>query len=75
MNDFTGSIASFDQSLRAAREANQKPVVNVNALRGDSLARIDRYAEAEEAFRAEIALYPENPLPYRYLEALRASLR
>jgi Flp pilus assembly protein TadD len=64
---------SYDQALQAAREAKEKPVINTNVWRGDSLARIDRTAEAERAFRDEIATYPANPEPYRYLILLYTS--
>lgn len=73
MHDYAGSISSFDESLRASKRENQRPVVNVNALRGDSLARLDRIAEAEQAFQQEIALYPANPQPYVFLSMLHAS--
>lgn len=73
MNDYQASIVSYDQALEAAREANEKPVINTNTWRGDSLARVDRTAEAERAFRDEIATYPANPEPYRYLILLYAS--
>ncbi|HEX7421212.1 MAG TPA: sulfatase-like hydrolase/transferase, partial [Thermoanaerobaculia bacterium] len=73
MKDYPASITSFDRALQAAREEAVRPVINTNAWRGDSLARVDRTAEAEEAFRAEIATYPTNPEPYRYLILLYTS--
>jgi choline-sulfatase len=73
MKDYPASIASFDQALAAARESHEKPVINTHARRGDSLARLDRTSEAEQAFREEIALYPANPEPYRYLILLYTS--
>ena len=47
MNDYAASIASYDQALEAARATAQRPLINTNTWRGDSLARVDRTAEAE----------------------------
>jgi arylsulfatase A-like enzyme/Flp pilus assembly protein TadD len=73
MKDYPASIVSFDKALAAARGTGAKPIINTYAWRGDSLARRDRTPEAENAFREEIALYPSNPEPYRYLILLYAS--
>jgi tetratricopeptide (TPR) repeat protein len=43
---------------------------SVNGLyyvRGDILARMERYPEAEESFRKEIELFPRDPQPYKNL--------
>jgi len=42
-------------------------------LRGDILARMERYPEAEESFRKEIELFPRDPQPYKNLILLLVS--
>ncbi|HJW94117.1 MAG TPA: sulfatase-like hydrolase/transferase, partial [Thermoanaerobaculia bacterium] len=42
-------------------------------VRGDVLARMERYPEAEESFRKEIELFPRDPQPYKNLILLYAT--
>ena len=60
-----GAIAKLDP---AAREQ----IGNAQFLRGDALARLNRYPEAERAFREEIRLFPGNSEAYARLAVLYA---
>jgi hypothetical protein len=42
----------------------RKPIAGFDFLRGDVLARLHRYAEAEAAFREEIRAFPRNAQAY-----------
>ena len=56
-----GRYAAAVPHLQQAREALQKRTVqmpDVNYYLGDSLARLERYAEAMPYFQAEIAMFP-----------------
>ena len=46
------------------------PVRDLQATRGDLLARMDRFAEAESAFQSEIGAFPGNPEGYTRLAFL-----
>jgi predicted Zn-dependent protease len=48
-------------------------LINLQATRGDVLARLGREAEAEEAFRGEIHDFPENLDAWSRLALLYAS--
>ncbi len=60
-----GALAKLDP---AARER----IGNAQFLRGDALARLNRYPEAERAFREEIRLFPGNSEAYARLAVLYA---
>ncbi len=64
----------FDDALRVAGEAlreaetrHQALVPDLHFLRGDALARLGRYREAEAAFEEEIHLFPRNLQTYTRL--------
>ena len=48
-------------------QRHAKPLPKLNFYRGDTLARMGRAEEAEEAFRAEIAAFPDDPAAYKNL--------
>ncbi|HEY2324812.1 MAG TPA: sulfatase-like hydrolase/transferase [Thermoanaerobaculia bacterium] len=52
----------FDQALRTIEGVprDASPVENLDATRGDVLARMQRNAEAEQAFRSELRNFPHN---------------
>jgi tetratricopeptide (TPR) repeat protein len=55
---------------RVQREIEQQqiaPLESYNLIRGDVLARMERYDEAIEAFREEIRLFPSNLQTYANL--------
>jgi arylsulfatase A-like enzyme/tetratricopeptide (TPR) repeat protein len=70
----------FDQALAAADEAariiaaeEKPPFAGLAFLRGDLMARLGRNAEAEQAFRQEIALTPADARAYQSLIVLLIS--
>lgn len=66
------ALADVERAAARARELSFPKVWDLEFLRGDALARLGREEEAVEAFRAEIAAFPTNPLPYVSLAVLRA---
>lgn len=60
--------------LEAARARQRTPTPDLDFLRGDVLARQQRYAEAEAAFRAEIRAFPANAQAYARLGIVYAVL-
>ena len=65
MKILDGALVKLDL---AAREQ----IGNAQFLRGDALARLNRYPEAEQAFRDEIRLFPKNSEAYARLAVLYA---
>lgn len=66
------ALAVVDEA-RARRSAlGSEQVEGLEYLRGDALARLDRRAEAEEAFREEIRLFPRNTEAYARLAIVLA---
>jgi choline-sulfatase len=62
----------FQEALRLldgarAKTGSPPPVSNIEFLRGDALARLNRLPEAEAAFRAEIQSFPKNSLAFARL--------
>ncbi len=66
------ALADVERAAARARELSYPKVWDLEYLRGDALARLGREEEAVAAFRAEIASFPTNPLPYVSLAVLRA---
>jgi choline-sulfatase len=56
--------------LDELRASSGTPVRDLEATRGDALAMMDRGAEAETAFRTEIAAFPQNSDAYTKLAIL-----
>jgi tetratricopeptide (TPR) repeat protein len=67
----------FDEALamieRATASQGEHPVATIASTRGDILARMGRNAEAEAAFRDEIARFPRTTEAYTKLALLLAS--
>ena len=58
-----GQYAQAAQRLLEARRAmasRTEQLADLNYLAGDSLARLERYPEAEQLFRAELAVFPSH---------------
>jgi tetratricopeptide (TPR) repeat protein len=54
------ALALAQSTAERARRENAPPAEGLQYVRGDALARMQRYPEAAEAFRAEIALFPHD---------------
>jgi choline-sulfatase len=63
----------FDQAKEITQAKHRQPVASLNFLRGDTLARMGKAEEAEEAFRSEIQQFPTEPQPYKNLILLYAT--
>jgi arylsulfatase A-like enzyme/Flp pilus assembly protein TadD len=61
------ALAYFDQALAVLRAKRHSPVPDLDYLRGDTLARLGRTGEAEEALRRGIAEFPNEPQAYKNL--------
>lgn len=57
--DFAAAAARFLE-VRTLAAARTEQLADVSFLAGDSLARLERYREAEPLFEAELALTPEH---------------
>lgn len=64
---FAEAITVVDDALREAAARSVPLVPDLHFLRGDALARLARYDEAERAFREEIRLFPRNLQAYTHL--------
>ncbi len=75
LHDRHDYAAALSELALAARPHRDDPTLlqNLNYLKGDSLARLGRAAEAEEAFRQEIADFPSNTAARSALAMLYAS--
>ncbi len=70
--DYAGALAELELAGRH-RGAETATLQNLNFLRGDSLARLGREAEAEAALKQEIHDFPQNSAPWPALAMLYAS--
>jgi len=71
--DLPAALSFCDRALEIGRARGDSSLVNLQATRGDILARLGREKEAEEAFRAEIRDFPENLDAWSRLALLYAS--
>jgi choline-sulfatase len=69
-----GKFADALRLLDTFKRSNAAPVLDLESTRGDALARMERIAEAEAAFRSEIAAFPNNREAYTRLAVLYAML-
>jgi tetratricopeptide (TPR) repeat protein len=65
------ALQVIEKAQAVSREKRLGPIYNLEFLRGDSLARMDRLEDAEAAFRAEIAAFPAHAQPYASLAVIR----
>ncbi len=61
------ALRDYDRALAVSASQHRHIVQGLHFNRGDTLARLGRADEAEEAFRKEIELFPRNPQPYKNL--------
>ena len=71
-HDYAGALAEVDLAARP-HGSESVPLQNLNFLKGDSLARLGREAEAEQAFLQEIRDFPGDTSPRAALAVLYAS--
>ena len=71
--DLAGALADLEAVRSISEKEKQPPLLSLNYLRGDVLARLGRSAEAEAAFREEIRDFPSSPLAWTGLAMLYAS--
>jgi len=68
--DYKGALARLDEADRRGQAIGLEAVRNLEALRGDALARSGRPREAEAAFQREVAAFPSSLLAHASLAAL-----
>lgn len=69
-----GRLADAMRLLDGIRAQKAEPVLDLEATRADVLARMNRPAEAEAAFRAELQAFPKNREAYTRLAILLVTL-
>lgn len=57
--DYAGAVPHLAQAAQALNARTER-VADVNYVLADSLARLERYGEAEAAFKAELAVFPAH---------------
>lgn len=70
--NFAAALARLDAAQATARAQNTA-VSGLHFLRGDVLARLGRFEEAERTLRQEIGFFPEDPQAYRSLILLHVT--
>jgi len=65
------ALRVIEKAQAVSREKRLGAIYNLEFLRGDALARMDRLEDAEAAFRAEIAAFPAHAQPYASLAVIR----
>jgi arylsulfatase A-like enzyme/Flp pilus assembly protein TadD len=65
------ALQVVETAQKCARELQLASVYDLEFLRGDALARLNRVDEAEKAFRAEIAAFPAHSRAYANLAVIR----
>ncbi len=73
-NEFEQALAVTDRAVQREQQDRAHPAATLAVTRGDILARMGRNAEAEAAFRQEIANFPTTTEAYVKLALLLASL-
>ena len=71
--DYPGALAELDLAARPRAAESIVPLQNLQFLRGDCLARLGRFREAEAAFQEEIRVFPGNAAPRAAIAMLYAS--
>lgn len=64
------ALSALEQARREVADRRLEPVPALELARGDVLARMNRPAEAEQAFREEIRLFPHQREAYSNLTVL-----
>jgi tetratricopeptide (TPR) repeat protein len=66
------ALQTLDEAVKLCNDKKRPLPEHLQLSRGDVLARMGRGDEAEQAFRAEIAAFPQNPGAYKNLILLYA---
>ena len=67
------ALELLDQARQRVQAGKHPPTAGLESDRGDALARLGRYPQAEEAFREEIRRFPEDLQAYSRLAILLAA--
>ena len=70
---FEVALGHLDRGAEQVRAGEAPGTPGLESRRGDCLARLERYAEAEAAFRAELATFPGNRRAYAQFAFLLAA--
>ena len=73
--NFAKALEYYDQALVHVKRKNPPALQNLHLNRGDAFARLERPADAEREFRAEIADFPKDPRAYSSLIILLVTTR
>lgn len=65
--DLAGALTAANAAEQRAKELNVPALYRLDFIRGDIYARMDRPAEAADAYRREIAHFPQNTQAYANL--------
>jgi arylsulfatase A-like enzyme/predicted Zn-dependent protease len=57
---YAEALAPFEQAAAAERTDKSRPILDLHYYYGDTLARLDRSAEAEAELMAELKMFPRN---------------
>jgi choline-sulfatase len=68
--EFAQALNTLDAGARVIRETGASPLLDLQFLRGDALARVNRFEEAQAAFGQEIRDFPRNSQAYARLAIL-----
>jgi Flp pilus assembly protein TadD len=70
--DFPGALRDLDLAAANAVKKGKPRLQGLHLTRGDALARLNRFDEAEREFRAEVDEFPREPRAYSALIMLLA---
>ncbi|HYH06327.1 MAG TPA: sulfatase-like hydrolase/transferase [Thermoanaerobaculia bacterium] len=65
--NYGDALGSLDAAAASLAERGSRTINGLHFLRGDALARLGRIGEAEQAFREEIRLFPQESRAYKNL--------
>jgi tetratricopeptide (TPR) repeat protein len=72
---YDDAAAAFEEAEAIVRDGGE-PLADLHLYHGETLSRLDRYADAEAQFREELSAFPRNIQAYTSLAMLyRASNR